>query len=384
MPAENYSPAQYDALISSIYQGPLVQPAWRGFLPLLCQELNALSVSLLLRLPVSGDEGLIFNYHSGSDDCDLADPADWQASAYRQHFFALDPFIDLPLERVVTLAELSDETSLKDSEYYRQYLAPAGIMHIVGMDTREPEGLLARLRISRGSQALAFNNCDKVLLERLLPHLQRALQIYGRLNRTELERDLYANTVDRMAVGTIILDNCGRLLNANTLATQLMEQRDGLRQSQRQLIVGDRQQAVEFQQLVDRSLSRKPEQPGVAEAMRVSRPSGKADLGLLIRPIDSERNEGQTQPAVAIFISDPEQQPESSQQLITRLFAFTPAEACLAMQLAQGLSLAESSQQSGISQHTARAQLKAIFTKTRVSRQAELVRLLVKSVANLG
>ena len=34
--------------------------------------------------------------------------------------------------------------------------------------------------------------------------------------------------------------------------------------------------------------------------------------------------------------------------------------------------------------HTARAQLKAIFSKTGVSRQAELVRLVLKSVASLG
>ena len=66
------------------------------------------------------------------------------------------------------------------------------------------------------------------------------------------------------------------------------------------------------------------------------------------------------------------------------LFELTPAEANLAILLARGLSLAEVSEAQSISQHTARAQLKSIFAKTGVSRQAELVRLVIKSVASLG
>ena len=66
------------------------------------------------------------------------------------------------------------------------------------------------------------------------------------------------------------------------------------------------------------------------------------------------------------------------------LFELTPAEANLAILMAQGLILAEASEAQNISQHTARAQLKSIFAKTNVSRQAELVRLVITSVASLG
>jgi DNA-binding CsgD family transcriptional regulator len=66
------------------------------------------------------------------------------------------------------------------------------------------------------------------------------------------------------------------------------------------------------------------------------------------------------------------------------LFELTPAEANLALLLARGLTLAEVSEAQNISPHTARAQLKSIFAKTGVSRQAELVRLILKSVASLA
>jgi DNA-binding CsgD family transcriptional regulator len=85
-----------------------------------------------------------------------------------------------------------------------------------------------------------------------------------------------------------------------------------------------------------------------------------------------------------VFISDPEHQESTSQQVLGELFGLTPAEANLAIKLTRGMSLAQLSGEQNISQHTARAQLKAVFAKTGATRQAELVRLVLKSVAILG
>ena len=380
----------FDQLISAIYQGPLEETPWQQFLPLLGQTLDARAVSLVLRPPAAGDKGLILNYQrplpGDEQQVSLADPTDWEASAYREQYFSLDPFISLPVGKIITLAELMPDDELRASDYYQQYLKPAGVFHILGGDTLEPNGLMARLRVCRNEKEQGFNEQDKCLLGQILPHLQRAIQFHARLNRIESERDLYANAVDRLAVGAIILDENAKLLKTNNIAQQLLENKDGLVTHNHHLQVGNREQASEFQALVEKVLSRHQDgKPGMPEALRVSRPSGRPDLGLVIRPIPtSEWSEGQACPSVVVFISDPELQPETSQQMITRLFGFTPAEATLAMLLTRGLSMAEASDQLSISQHTARAQLKSIFSKTGVSRQAELVRLIVKSVANLG
>ena len=123
----------------------------------------------------------------------------------------------------------------------------------------------------------------------------------------------------------------------------------------------------------------------MVRALRVPRPAGRSDLGLVIRPVPtSQWSEGQSSPCAAVFISDPDLQESASRQILGELFDLTPAEANLATLLARGLSLAEVSTAQNISQHTARAQLKSIFAKTGVSRQAELVRLVLKSVASLG
>ena len=108
-------------------------------------------------------------------------------------------------------------------------------------------------------------------------------------------------------------------------------------------------------------------------------------MPLLVRPVPmSQWSEGQSSPCAAVFVSDPDLPELADRQTLGDLFELTPAESNLAILLARGLSLAEASDAQTISQHTARAQLKSIFAKTGVSRQAELVRLVIKSVASLG
>ncbi|MBE9543045.1 MAG: alpha/beta hydrolase, partial [Proteobacteria bacterium] len=66
------------------------------------------------------------------------------------------------------------------------------------------------------------------------------------------------------------------------------------------------------------------------------------------------------------------------------LFNLSPAEARLAALLASGMSLNQAAEQSYISKNTAKVQLKSIFSKTGVSRQAELTKLILTSPAVLN
>jgi len=220
----------------------------------------------------------------------------------------------------------------------------------------------------------------------VVPHLARALEIHARLRRIESERALYAGAVDQLAVGTIILDGHGAVLDTNRVAQDLLRLSDGMRVLNNQLRFSDAEIGQQLQRVVAKVLEAHIRgEPAMVEALRIRRPSGKGDFGLVIRPVPrSAWSEGQSSPAVAVFISAPEVQSHTSEQVVKQLFAFTPAETRLALRLASGLSLAEACDELGISQHTARAQLKAIFAKCGVTRQAELVRLILRSVATLA
>jgi DNA-binding CsgD family transcriptional regulator len=58
-------------------------------------------------------------------------------------------------------------------------------------------------------------------------------------------------------------------------------------------------------------------------------------------------------------------------------FCLTPAEAQIALGIADGETLAAIAESRGVSVSTARGQLKSVFAKTGTHRQAELIRLLI-------
>jgi DNA-binding CsgD family transcriptional regulator/PAS domain-containing protein len=382
----------YDRLIGALYQGPLESIPWQTFLPLCRAEFDAKVISLTLRPPAEGDRGVILNQLRPAEGADasvsvqLADPDDWPALAYREQFFALDPFVNLPPGKVVTLRELVPDAELQRSEFYRHFLEPAGVLHILGADIGVPAAFQARLRLIRGPEESAFSERDKALCALIVPHLERAIDIHARLSRMTSERDLFAGTVEQLAVGAILLDEHGLFLQANQLATQILAEKDGLQVRQRHIESSEQQSSRELRDIIQRVLvNGRSKAPAVVEALRIRRPSGRPDLGLLVRLVPQYAwAEGQHAPAVAVFISDPGQRGEPSEQTLSQLFGLTRAEAALATQLSRGLQLQDAADALNISPHTARTQLKAIFAKTGVSRQAELVRLLIKSVAALG
>jgi DNA-binding CsgD family transcriptional regulator len=381
----------FDRLVQAIYRGAVEQPPWHSTLPALREAIDAEVVSLVLRPPSAGDRGFILNCvrpdreHRGENSV-LADPGDWEVTAYREQFFSLDPFINLPLDRIISLDDLLSDADLIASDYYQHYLEPIGLFRILGVDTGQPESLLARLRFSRRREEPPFSARDREVLALITPHLHLAIEIYARLNQMTSERDIYAGAVDQLSVATIILDEKGRLLNTNALASALLKEGDGLSLRGKHLRIESRSTDRELQSALSSVIrAQQAGETSVVKALRVPRPGGRPPLGLVVRPVPvSEWAEGQTGPCAAVFVSDPEQHDSASQQTLGELFGLTPAEANVAILLARGLSLAEVSQVQNISPHTARAQLKSIFAKTGVSRQAELVRMIIKSVASLA
>jgi DNA-binding CsgD family transcriptional regulator len=77
-----------------------------------------------------------------------------------------------------------------------------------------------------------------------------------------------------------------------------------------------------------------------------------------------------------LVLVDPEQRQAPPEATLRSAFGLTPAEARLASRLANGAAVETVSDALGITKTTARNQLKAVFAKTGVHRQAELVAML--------
>jgi DNA-binding CsgD family transcriptional regulator/PAS domain-containing protein len=365
----------FSELVGLIYEGPLQEVPWRAFL-VRCQEVfNASVTNLILRSRTT--PGLGSMHVVGGIPENIA--------TYNERTYALDPFINLPEGEVVTLHEFVDKEAWLASDFYRLIMEPSDLYDVMGADFHIPHEVEVRFRICRAKASRSFNAGDRALCRALLPHIRRAVQLHVRLHKIESERAVYAGAIDQMKVGAIILDETGRVLSVNQRARDLLEAKDGVSLRDDALMLATRQQTRELQERVARVIAN--HQAGAAavvEAMRVPR-SGGREFGLVMRPVPANLwAEAEAVPAVVIFLSDPLEQAEAPVQVIKQLFGFTPAEAALALLMANGLTLDEAAEEMGVSRNTVRTHLRAVFAKTGVTRQPMLVSLILKSVASLG
>jgi DNA-binding CsgD family transcriptional regulator len=80
---------------------------------------------------------------------------------------------------------------------------------------------------------------------------------------------------------------------------------------------------------------------------------------------------------VALFVSDPDEAPQLSEERIRKLLGLTRAEAHVAAQLAAGACTQEIADRAGVQVNTVRCQLKQIYAKTETRSQADLIRLIL-------
>jgi hypothetical protein len=74
-----------------------------------------------------------------------------------------------------------------------------------------------------------FDQDDNRKLKRLIPHVQRALNIRDRLEAHEVHGSTLSSVVERSHIGVIVLDQKGPILEATGLAKQLMKSELGIR-----------------------------------------------------------------------------------------------------------------------------------------------------------
>ncbi|WDD92186.1 helix-turn-helix transcriptional regulator [Burkholderia sp. FERM BP-3421] len=373
--------ADFSELMTRIYQGPLETTPWAGALELIRGWLQANYVTLILRAAAC-DRRAPLSVHAS----ELGPIVPGEAS-YNSYYYSLDPFVGLPADRVVTVDDVFGDTGWLSSELYKQFLKPQDVRYILGADLRTPSGVECRFRVCRNHASKQFSARDKAICALLLPHLKRAVELHSRLDTVEVERSIYANAINRMQIGTITLDENGAIIDMNSVAHEIVKQHNGLTLARGTIEATDAQENRTLQRLIRHAvLGHHGTAAAIVEAMPITRSFDKPRLGLLVRTVllSEWSEDNKRQVAVTLFLRDPDRKPQGVQEIIRKLFDLTPAETSLALLLTNGLTLEEAADASGISKNTARTHLRAIFSKTGVTRQATLVRILLGSVVPLG
>ena len=369
---------EYDRIIGTIHDGAMCTESLYEALECLRVLFNGNFCTLILR--ISDVEDLALMLVAGNR-------AARGRIAYFKHLHDDNPFVDLPTDTVFTNDSVMSREDWQNCRYYLEYARPSDVYHVMGADVTAMETGVVRFRVTRSHDQPAFSEQDQALCQRLIPHLQRTLRMHNLLDRSESISHLHADAIKRLSVATLMLDQGGTVLQMNDVARELLARADGLK------LVGSRLEASypsdhrELVKLIRSAAEVKGMRPPTESrtTLAIARPSGDVSLGLVVEPIPgAEWAEGQGQPVVMVYIRDAVAVSQVDYRIAKELFNFTPAETALAYHLANGRSLEEAAEALNIMRNTARAHLRSMFSKTGASRQAELVRVLLNSVASMG
>ncbi|MGH6781670.1 MAG: helix-turn-helix transcriptional regulator, partial [Sphingomonadaceae bacterium] len=323
--------AEFSSLIAALYASLVEDKPWHGFLTQLRGYLNAKHATLIITRSPATAPSLMISPAADREGID----------AYCDHLFRIDPFTNLPEGEVVSLHEfLSD---FKESEFYRDYLQYEDTSHILGVDLRGSGGFETRLRITRARGDEPYTPEERKRCKLIIPHLRQAIELYQRLETSRSEHAVYSGAIEQFAVGTIILDQQSNVIRCNPIASAILKERDGIALSGRRIILDSAGLDAEFRKFVKQVRSEDPATSG--HIFRIERPSGKRDLGVVARPIDTpDFLHAGSAPAIALFLGDPERQFEVTSEALRELFELTLTESRIAACLANGLSVQDSAE----------------------------------------
>ena len=290
--------------------------------------------------------------------------------------------------RFVRMSEHYPPEMMPGSEFDEDFLRPRGlapeppILHLVSPEEAILSSLIVVYR--RGDQP-AISDALLGVADRLVPHLGRAVDIFGRLQSTEGQQLALHEVIDRIPTGVVVLDANRAPLIRNRMALRIAAAEDGFTFADDGPRASDRETTAALHQLIDSAtMPERGRELSGGGFMSLARPSGLRAYPVLVTPVLGRvHDRAMAGAAAVIFISDPEYRDLSLTTVLTTVYGLTPAEADLAQLLAQGHSLEDAAGIRGVTLNTARSQLKQVFAKTETNRQGELLQLILSGVATI-
>jgi DNA-binding CsgD family transcriptional regulator/PAS domain-containing protein len=369
-------------LIGHIYEAALEPQQWSAVLAAVQAELRA-QTSIVYLEDVQALEAS-FEVRRGLDP-------ELMRSYYR-YYIQKDPFfayrLTQPVGTVTTSHQVVPDPEFEQSEYYRDFLRPLGCFYTAGGHIAKDAHRVGVFSLQREREAGPFSEDERATLQALFPHLGRAFQIGRQLAAGQVERQAMLSMLERLPTGVLLLDERCRVVFLNRRAEAMLAAGDGLVMAPQGLTAS----AQDLQPVLERLL-RGAVETGAGRgsdsggAMLLPAVSSRESYQVLVTPLRTERLRmglGRDRICAAVFVQFRNSKPTLSVELLRDLFGLTPAEARVAVALAQGRNPGEIAAEADTSRFTVRAQLSAIYEKLGVHRQAELVQRVLSSPAALG
>ena len=364
----------FSELLEVLYSAPLQQEPWERFLALLTRQTQAEGSFLIC---ASSRQSLSVSAQGGSNILD-----DVGKLVYKEKFAPSDPFrapaLRFGRSGVVQDEDLLPNEGLLARDMYRYVLAPKGYRYatllLLAATLRRLEAISIYRSIDRGPM-----DADNIrLLNLLLPHVQKAMEIRQVLGAAQQRAAGAEAMANASATPTFLLTGRGGVLHCNAAAEKLLGAGDALTVRDGVLATTQTRFKERLSKLLLKTASAISPNPAnrPPNALALPRSGGLQALQLIASPLPpAHRNRAKA--AVVLLVTDPDKPINFPDDVLHALYGLTPAQTEVANGLLTGYTLEEIATLRRVSLGTVRQQVKGILGKTQTNRQSDLIRLLM-------
>ena len=282
------------------------------------------------------------------------------------------------LEVPIASTDLMPFTDLIESELYRQWAKPQGLVEFLSTVVDRTTISTAIFGVFRHQRNGLVDDRARRHMRLIAPHIRRAVLIGRMFEFKAAEVATFVDTLDGLAAGMFLVDATARLIHANAAGNAILGASDILSSVSGRLVAGDAQ--------VDRTLR------------EVFAAAGQGDAALGVKGIavpligkDGERYVAHALPltsgarrragvvstaAAALFVRQATLAVPSAPQAIGSAFRLTPTELRVLLAIVEVGGIPEVATAFGVADTTIRTHVGRLFEKTGTSRQADLVKLV--------
>ena len=307
---------------------------------------------------------------------------------YQAHYFKLNPWKDLvssaPSAPAVAWAhDAVPFAELDKTEFYSDWIKPQDNI-ATGFTTmlfKKSDGFL-NFTVNANPKRIKEAELATQLVALVGPHLRRAFELHRQLAGARAVESGYQALLQRLPSAVFIVEAGSKLKFSNEKGERLLREGSVVKgNANGNLYFTNAHDHIEVSECIRRTAMRVI--PDGHELIPLRAASARRYLAF-VTPLHTQRQtpviRGETflvpEPPIAIFVIDLDETPQAKINTVAAAFKLTPAEARLAIAMLKRRPLKQYAAETGISFHTARAQMRAILDKTDSSRQADLVHKL--------
>ena len=373
----------FERILASLYEAMLDDAHWPATSALIDEACGLTGNGLMVgEGPKNDVRGLFVGlYYRGQRREDLE-------REYLENYHSIDErvprFRQLPVSRLVHINDLYTAEELKTSPTYNEILPRAAMQD--GLNVRLPglDGSHIGWGLNDPVDSEGWGPSRIAMVQRLLPHIRQFVRVRQALVRAEARTTTVTALLDNPRIGVLHLDRRGKIMEVNDCARSILRRGDGLLDRDGRL----RARAAADQRRLERLVGVALPASGavaVSGSMVLRRSSVAPPFVVHVKPVGiiPHPDYGARHVAALVLIVEPGRHPRINPDLVATTLELTPAETQVAVWLAEGKSVGDMAEATGHTKVAIYWHLQRIYQKHSISRQADLVRLVL-SLAELG